>query len=78
VRVSGAKPNFFSLLRFEEALMRLLHYTVCVGGPFQIASGVYTDELEAFDLIHCGPEDVNRGVLPLLFPELHNQLPRFC
>ena len=36
----------------EEALLRLLHYTVCVGGPFQIVSDVYAEELEAF---HCHP-----------------------
>ena len=25
----------------EEALLRLLHHTVCVGGPFQIVSDVF-------------------------------------
>ena len=54
--------------------MRLLHHTVCVGGPFQVVSDIYTEELEAFHLLNCGPVDVDMGVLPLLFPEVHNQL----
>ena len=33
-------------------------------------SDVYAEELEAFHLIHCGPVNVDRGVLPLLFPEV--------
>jgi hypothetical protein len=45
--------------------LRLLNHTVCVGGPFQFVSDVYTEELEAF---HCGPVGVDKGVLPLLFP----------
>ena len=49
--------------------MRLLHHTVCVGGPFQIISDVYTEELEAFHTLHCSPVDVDRGVLPLLSPK---------
>ena len=35
------------------------------------------DELEAFQLLHCGPIDVDRGVLSLLFSEVHEQLLRF-
>ena len=54
--------------------MRLLHHIVCVGGTFQFVSDVYTKELEAFHLPHCGPVNVDRGVLPLLFPEVHDQL----
>jgi hypothetical protein len=34
----------------------------------------YTEDLEALHLLHCGPVDVDRGVLPLLSPEVHNQL----
>ena len=60
----------------EEALLRLLHHTGCVGGSFQIISDVYSEELEAVHLPHCGPIDVDSGVLPLLFPEVHDQL--FC
>ena len=45
-----------------------------MGGPFQIVSDVYTEEIEAFHFLHCGPVDVDRGVLPLLFPEVDNQL----
>ena len=58
----------------EEALLRFLHHTLCVGGPFQFVSDVYVEELEAFYLLHCGPVDVDRVVLPLLFPEVHDQL----
>ena len=32
----------------DETVLRLLHQTVCVGGPFQIVNEVYTEELEAF------------------------------
>ena len=56
MRVLGAKTNFFSLLR-----LRLLHNTVCVGGPFQLVSDVYTKELKAFHLLHCKPIDVDVG-----------------
>ena len=45
-----------------------------MGGPFPIVSDVYAEELEAFHLLHCGPVDVDRGVLPLLFLEVHDQL----
>ena len=48
-----------------------------MGGPFQIVRDVYTKELEAFHLLSCGPVDVDRVVLPLLFPEVHDQLLRF-
>ena len=54
--------------------MLLLHHIVCVGGPFQIVSDVYAEELESFYLLHCGPVDVDRGVLSLLSPEVHDQL----
>ena len=30
--------------------------------------------LEHFHLLHCGPVDVAGGVLPLLSPEVHDQL----
>ena len=53
----------------EEALLRLLHNAVCVGGPIQFVSDVYADELNTY----C-PVDVDRGVLPLLFPEVHSHL----
>ena len=55
----------------EEVLLCLLHHTVCVGGPFQFVSDVYAKELEDFHLLHCGPFDVDRGVHPQLFPEVH-------
>jgi hypothetical protein len=59
----------------EEALLRL-HHTVSVD-DFRIVSNVYTEELEAFYLLHCCPVNVDRGVLPLLFPEVHDQRLRF-
>ena len=58
----------------EEALLRLLHHAVCVGGPFQLVRDVYADELKTFHLLHYCPFDVDRRVLPLLFPEVHNHL----
>ena len=64
-----------SLLRLQ--LLRLLHHTICVGGPFQFVSDVYAEEIEAFHLLHCGPFDVDRGLLSLLFTEVHDQLFRF-
>ena len=69
----GGQATFLQPPEVEEALLRLLH-TVCVGGPFQIVSDVYAEELETFHLLHCSPVDVDRGVLPLLFPEVHDQL----
>jgi hypothetical protein len=35
---------------------------------------IVSEELEAFHPLHCGPINVDRGVLPLLFPEVHNHL----
>ena len=32
----------------EEALLHPLDHTICVGGPFQIVSDVYAEELSAF------------------------------
>ena len=54
--------------------MRRLHYAVCVGGPFQFVRDVYAEELKTFHLLHCCPNEVDRGVLPLLFPEVHDPL----
>ena len=68
------QAEFLQPPEVEDALLRLLHHTVCVGGPFQIVSDVYAEELEAFHLLHCGPVNVDRGVLSLLFPEVHDQL----
>jgi hypothetical protein len=48
-----------------------------VGGPFKIVSDVYTKELEAFHLLLCDPVDVDRGVLPLLYHDVHHPLLRF-
>ena len=45
-----------------------------MGEPFQIVSDVYAEDLEALHLLHCSTVDVDRGVLPLLFPEVHDQL----
>ena len=48
----------------QDALLRRLHHQV--GGPFQIVSDVYVEELEAFHLLHCSPVNVDGGMLPLL------------
>ena len=40
--------------------------------PQQIVSDVYAEE--AFHFLHCDPADVDRGVRPLLYPEVHDQL----
>jgi hypothetical protein len=48
-----------------------------VGGPFQIVSDVYAEELEAFHLLHGGHVYVDRSVLPLLSPEVYDHLLHF-
>ena len=67
---------FLQLPEVEEALLRL-HHPVCVGGLFQIVSDVYAKELETFHLLHCDPVDVDGGMLPLLSPEVQDQLLHF-
>ena len=57
-----------------EALLHLLYHTVCVGGPFQFVRDVYADEFKTFHLLHYCPVDVDRGVLSLLFLEVHDHL----
>ena len=69
LRVLGDKPNLFSLLTWKR-----LKNTLCLCGPFQFVSDVYASELETFPLLHCVPVDVDRGVLPLLFPEVQAHL----
>ena len=54
--------------------MRLLHHAFCVGGPFQFVRDVYAEELKTFRLLHYCLVNVDRGVLPLLFPEVHDHL----
>ena len=39
--------------------MRLLHHTVCLGGPIQFVLDVYAEELKAFHLLHYCPVDVD-------------------
>ena len=72
MRVLGAKPP-----EVEEVLLLLLYHAVCVKGPVQVVSDVHVQELKSFDLLYCGPVDVDRGALSLLSPEVHNQLFRF-
>ena len=60
------------LLVATTARRHLFNHTVCVGGPLQMISDVYAKELEAFHLLHCGPVNVDRSVLPLLFLEVHD------
>ena len=45
-----------------------------MGGPFQFVRDVYAEELRTFHLLHFCPIDVVSGVLPLLFPEVHDHL----
>ena len=45
-----------------------------MGGPFQFVRDVYAEELKTFHLLHYCPIDVDRGVLPLLFPEVDDHL----
>uniref|UniRef100_A0A4W5JPB6 Atlastin GTPase 1 n=1 Tax=Hucho hucho TaxID=62062 RepID=A0A4W5JPB6_9TELE len=82
VQYSGFGPNdptvitteFLQPPEVEEALLRLLHHAVCVGGPLQFVRDVYAEELKTFHLLHYCLVDVDRGVLPLLFPEVHDHL----
>ena len=55
------------ILGVVKSLLRLRHHAVCVGGPFQFVSDVYTEELKTFDLLHCCPVDVDRGSAPSAF-----------
>ena len=54
--------------------MRLLHDAVCVGGPFQFVRDVYAEELKTSHLLRYCPVNVDRGLFPLLFPEVHDHL----
>ena len=45
MRVFGDNPHFFQPPEVEEVLLRLLHHTVFVGGPFQFVRDVYAEEL---------------------------------
>ena len=67
------QAEFLQPSEVEEATLHL-HHSDCVGGPFQIVSNVYAEELEAFHLFHCGPVNVDRRLHPLLYPEVHVQL----
>ena len=73
VRVLGAKPNFFSLLRLKRRCCAFFT-TLSVDGPFQFLRDVYAEELKTLHPLHYCPINVNRGLLPLLFAEVHNHL----
>jgi hypothetical protein len=45
-----------------------------VGGTIEFVRDVYDKELKTYYPLHYCPVDVDRGVLPLLFPEVHNNL----
>ena len=68
------QAKFIQPPEVEEVQLCLLHHTVCVSGPLQLVGDLYAEELEAFLLLHCSPFNVDRVVLPLLFPEVHNYL----
>ena len=55
------QATFLQPPEVEEALLHLLHHTVCVGGPFQFVSDVYDGEFKTFYLLHCCAVDVDRG-----------------
>ena len=54
------QATFLQPQEVEEALLCLLHYTVCVHVPFQFVGDIYTEELKTFHL-HCCPVDVDEG-----------------
>ena len=58
-------------------LLRLLHNTVCVGGLFHLVCDEYAEELKTSPLLYYCPLEVNRGVHPLLFLEVHDHLHGF-
>ena len=68
------QDKFIQSSEAEEGPLRHLQHTVCVGGPFQFVSDVYTEKRKTFHLLHCCPVDLDREVLPLLFPEVHDHL----
>jgi hypothetical protein len=67
------QAKFLQPPEVEKALLHLFHHTSCVKGPFQ----VFSEELEAFDPLQCGPVFVDEGVLSLLSPIVHDQILRF-
>ena len=58
------QAKFLQPPEVEEALLGLLHHTVCVSGSFQFVCDVYADELKTFHLLHYCPIDVERGGAP--------------
>jgi hypothetical protein len=40
------QATFFQPPEFEKALLRLLHHTVCVRGPFQFVGDMYTENFK--------------------------------
>jgi hypothetical protein len=46
------QAKFLQPPEVEEALLHLLHHIVCVGGPFQIVSDVYAEELQNVHILH--------------------------
>ena len=69
------KPNFFSLLRLKRRCCAF--FTMLSVWVDHFSVSVYAEELKTFHLLHCSPVDVDRGVLPLLFPEVPDQLLSF-
>ena len=46
------QAKFIQPPEVEEALLRLLHHTVCVGGPFQLIRDVYAEGLKTYYPLH--------------------------
>ena len=61
------QAEFLQPPEVEEALFCAFFTPLRVGGPFQIVSDVYDEELDVFHLLYCGPVDVDRGVLLCCF-----------
>ena len=66
--------NLFSLLRWKRRCSILFTTVwVCVKNVISF-SDVDAEKLDALDLLHCSPIDVDGGVLVPLFPVVHGQL----
>ena len=71
VCVFGDKPNFVSLLRLKRRCCAFFT-TLSVWVDHFSLSVMCTLRNLTFHIFHYYPVDVDRGLLPLLFPEVHN------
>uniref|UniRef100_A0A4W5JP63 Atlastin GTPase 1 n=1 Tax=Hucho hucho TaxID=62062 RepID=A0A4W5JP63_9TELE len=75
VQYSGF-AEFLQPPEVEEALLRLLHHAVCVGGPLQFVRDVYAEELKTFHLLHYCTEATRLHTYPTIL--LISLLPDLC